>query len=106
MSGVLSYEGIDEAVLVHALYHGTRPLGTGILHDAPNLTIEQVRADLAKFARRDGYYFDYYRGRPLKMSVDTKAKTITTALYDRDAGHGMAAGIVAGLRAANPGVAP
>lgn len=52
MSDGLSYEGIDEAVLIHALYHGTRASGLGTYDDTPALSLAQVRADLARVEAR------------------------------------------------------
>ncbi len=98
-SNEISYEGIDEAVLIHALHHGTQPLGMGFLHNKPDLSVDDVRAELASI-RAQGYdlRFDYYHGRPLKLELDDKTKTFRTNLYDRDAGPGKAARIVASLR--------
>ena len=113
----ISYEGIDEAELVHGLYHGTRALGMGRLHDAAGLSVEQVRADLEAMkpqrplsapqdlpgghGNREGdvLYLDYYRGRPLKCSIDTGRKLLRgVRLYDRDAGPGACAAVMERLR--------
>lgn len=101
MSDVLSYDGLDEADLIHALYHGTCALGMGILHDTPHLTVEQVRKDFGLDAPVSPGFrirIDYYCGRPLKTTIDRAAKTITTRLYDRDAGEGQAQRVVERLR--------
>lgn len=97
----ISYEGIDEAVLIHGLYHGTQPLGMGWLHNLDSLTLDQVREDFKRLVEADmkSIYFDYYRGRPLKTNIDTEKKTLTTRLYDRDAGSGAAQSVVDRLRA-------
>jgi hypothetical protein len=111
----ISYDGVDEADLVLGLYRGTRALGMGRLHDAPGITVEDVRADLAGMRdvgefgiptmdmpdRRgdSAIRFDYYRGRPLKCSLDPARKVLRgVRLYDRDAGAGAAAAVVARLR--------
>ncbi len=92
----ISYEGIDEAVLIHALYHGTRPLGMGVLHDRPGLSVKDVVDALGNGTGGfdESLYIDYLAGRPLKVRIDTKAKTVTTRLYDRDAGDGACQRIV------------
>ena len=103
---MLSYDGIDEAELIHGLYHGTRSLGlnapAGIidrLHGGHRVTVESVRADLAKFpSDEDRMRLDYYLGRPLKLCLDLKAKTFEERLYDRDAGAGAAARVIEELR--------
>ena len=97
---MIDYKGIDEATLIHALYHGTTPLGMGVFQNHPSLTIEEVRNDLRE-AHTKGLElrFDYYYGRPLKLRLDEKAKTFDGRLYDRDAGPGKAERIVKRLRA-------
>lgn len=103
-SDTISYQGIDEAVLLHALYHGTQPLGMGILHNKEGLTLDEVRADLATREpdRMGEVGWDYYRGRPLKLGFNLAAKTFRTGLYDRDAGQGAAQRIVDRLRTSVP----
>ena len=96
MNNEISFEGIDPAALVHALYHGTRPLGLGILHDRPGLSVEDVSEALRE--KTGEVYIDYFFGRPLKTQIDLQKKTFTTRLYDRDAGDGAAARVVARLR--------
>jgi hypothetical protein len=102
----VSYKGIDEAILIHALYHGTQPLGMGAVHDRPDLTIDDVR-EIRGARERYGlnpWAFDYLFGRPLKLALDTKTKMFDSRWYDRDAGLGTAQRIVDGLR--RPGSAP
>jgi hypothetical protein len=99
MGDEISYDGIDEAELVHALYHGTRPLGMGYLHNNERLAIEDVRAALANYnADKGRIHIDYFSGRPLKVTLNRETKTFSPRLYDRDAGTGEAARIVGELR--------
>lgn len=108
---MISYEGIDEATLINGLYHGTGslPLNTpaGLIErmsGGSRVTIEVVQADLADDGSELGgdrpgeIYTDYYRGRPLKVLLDTKAKTFNERGYDMDAGQGAAARVVDSLR--------
>ena len=102
----INYEGVDEAELVLALHQNTRPLGFGHLHDK-NLTIDEVKAHLEEYRAKGlvetfgGYAFDYFYGRPLKVTLDVDKKMIRRAdLYDRDAGPGLAQRIVEDLRKA------
>jgi len=95
----LSFEGVDPYSLVHRLYQGTRALGLGALHDTRGLTVEQVREDLDARPEERRFDFDYYRGRPLKLKLDLESETFDPALYDRDAGRGAAAAVLAALRA-------
>jgi hypothetical protein len=94
----INYSGIDEATLIHALYHGTAALGLGILHHKAGLSVEDVAEDLKNDLGEKRIYFDYYRGHPLKLSLDTVNKTFNPRLYDRDAGRGAAERIVAQLK--------
>lgn len=97
--GFISFDGIDPAVLVHALYHGTRPLGMGYMQNQNGLSVDQVREELQRCESRNGHlYFDYFFGRPLKMDIDLERKRFSHRLYDRDAGRGAAQAIVDGLR--------
>src|SRR3954470_6264884 len=97
----VSFEGLDPAEVVHALYHGTRALGMGALHDQPKMTVEQVRDALALHppTKNERRYLDYFYGRPLKIDLDLHTKTFRSRLYDRDAGHGQAQYVIDQLRA-------
>lgn len=98
---MINFDGIDIAVLVHALYHGTHPLGMGVMYDQPGLTVEQVREDVESRNAFDGVlHIDYFHGRPLKVALDLESKTFDPRLYNRDAGPSRAEEIVLNLRAA------
>jgi hypothetical protein len=106
MNDDINYSGISEATLIHSLYHGTVPLGYGHLHHKGDLSLDDVAADLDEMAKgeypqpdhRGLIRFDYYRGHPLKLTLDTVNKTFNPRLYDRDAGRGAAERIVAQLK--------
>lgn len=103
MSTLINYDGIDEVDLIHALYHGTRALGMGRLHDRGNLDVSEVRLRLGAHideqrAAGELLFLDYFHGRPLKLALDLKTKTFNPGLYDRDAGQGAAEKVVAKLR--------
>lgn len=92
----INIEGIDRASLIAELHNGTSPLGMGWLHAKPAMTAEQVAEQLGDRLTKDEIYLDYFNGRPLKVAIGKT--TMTTRLYDRDAGHGRAAEIVTALR--------
>jgi len=99
----IDIKGIDKAELLAALHNGTRPLGLGFLHARPDMTAEDARPYLAAgddttrmFGKVPRLYFDYLCGRPLK--VDIGGDELDPRLYDRDAGQGRAAEVVAKLR--------
>lgn len=106
MNARVSFEGMSPEVVVHALYHGTKPLGPfGSRNDCPGLTIKDVQREIGQFYSaspydfddRGGYDIDWYRGRPLKIRLDLNTKTFDAELYDRDAGAGRAAEVIAAL---------
>lgn len=100
---MISYEGIDEAVLVHALHHGTQAIGMGVFHDRPDLTVDDARKLIGQVVDGDIVRLDYLAGRPMKVSIDTLRKEFDPRLYDRDAGHGRAHEIVQALLATGGG---
>lgn len=92
----INIEGIDRASLIAELHNGASPLGMGWLHAKPAMTAEQVAEQLGERLTEEEIYLDYFNGRPLKVAIGKT--TMTTRLYDRDAGQGRAAEIVAALR--------
>lgn len=105
---MISYKGIDEAELVHGLYHGQASCGTGspalaieVGHRLKGgVTVDSVRAELAKYPRNSegGLYLDYFAGRALKLRLDPKSEEFDERSYDRDAGAGAAQRVVDELR--------
>lgn len=105
----IDISGIDKAELLAALYNEARPLGLGYLHYDPTpMTREQALEIMEKgddhaqmfssmVRGRGNLYFDYVKGRPLKVNLE--GDTLSTHLYDRDQGEGAAARVVAELRA-------
>jgi hypothetical protein len=94
--GKIDISGIDKADLLAALHNGTRPLGMGRLHAIPELTADKAREALADYKPGERLYFDYVFGRPVKC--DITGDMMETWLYDRDAGEGAAARVIAKLR--------
>lgn len=78
----MNIKGQDKAVILAALYNGSRPLGMGMLHYDPRpMTVEEARTLLEK-----QQYFDYLKGRVMK--VDLSRDEVDLRLYDRDVGPG------------------
>jgi len=104
---MISYEGIDEAVLIHALYQHAYKPGLGsimtpaamldVMGSIKGLSVEDVRAEFC--TRGPVIGIDYYRGRPLKVSIDIETKEFDSRLFDRDAVAGVAQRVVDYLRA-------
>jgi hypothetical protein len=65
-----------------ALYNASKPLGMGILHYTPEEMTEAEAAELLK----ETSYFDYLKGRVMKLNF--KYEPLDLRLYDRDNGAG------------------
>lgn len=81
----------DKAEVLAALYNASKPLGLGYLHFDPRpMSKEEARQLLAETT-----YFDYLKGRVMKVRLD--GTTLDERLYDRDNGPGAAERAIAQL---------
>jgi len=85
--------GLDNAAVLAVLYNNSKPLGMGFLHFDPELmTVDEAHTLLAENVRArppgDGAYFDYLKGRVMKVII--KGDQLDPRLYDRDNGSGAA----------------
>lgn len=108
----MDISGIDKAALLAALYNNSKPFGMGFLHYDPTpMTVEEARGILADWpagsvvdygpsghlgSTAKNLYFDYFRGRVLK--VELSGDDLNTRLYNRDLGEGVAERIIQSLR--------
>lgn len=75
---------MNKAAVLAALYNASKPQGLGILHFTPdNMTIQEATELLTQTN-----YFDYLKGRVMKIALD--GDTLDPRLYDRDNGDGAA----------------
>lgn len=75
----------DKAAVLAALYNHARPQGMGFFqYDPTPMGVEQARELL-----KNGTYFDYVRGRVMKVNLESDM--LNPWLYDRDNGDGAAA---------------
>ncbi|HXE63170.1 MAG TPA: hypothetical protein VN519_06490 [Bryobacteraceae bacterium] len=88
----IDISGLKKSEVLAALYNNSRPLGLGFLHFTP----EPMTAEQAEEILKDGDYFDYLKGRVMKVSLD--GDTFDPRLYDRDNGDGAAAAAIEPLR--------
>lgn len=98
--------GLDKVELFAALYNHAQPLGMGFMqYDPTPLTREEAEKLMARgddatamfsLGSRGRLYFDYVKGRPLK--IDLTGDEMDTYLYNRDQGDGAAEAVVAALR--------
>ena len=89
---MISIEGLDRVEVFRALYDRAKPQGLGFLHfEAGPLPREE-----AETAFDNGSYFDYFKGRVMKVNLG--GNEFNPWLYDRDNGPGAAAEVVKKLR--------
>jgi len=74
----------DKADVLISLYTNSRPLGMGWLHESSDPMTKEEASNLL----REGTYFDYLKGRVMK--VDLSGDKLDPGLYDRDNGIGAA----------------
>ena len=86
----INITGMNKAKILAALYNAARPQGMGLLHYTPEDMTEAEAAELLK----QGTYFDYLKGRVMK--VDLSKNELYVALYDRDNGNGAAEAAIRG----------
>lgn len=84
----IDIKGLDKAEVLAALFNASRQQGMGFLDSSGNkpITIDDARECLV--ASGDQMYFDYLRGRVMKISL--KKDTLDARLFDRDNGKGAA----------------
>lgn len=83
---MVDISGLDRADVLRALYAGARAQGMGLLQYEPE---PMTREDAQKYVD-DWEYFDYVRGRVLKVRLDKEKSEFDPQLYDRDNGLGAA----------------
>lgn len=88
---MIDISGINKAAVLAALYNASKPQGLGILHFTPeDMTVQEATELLTQTN-----YFDYLKGRVMKIALD--GDTLDPRLYDRDNGDGAA---IAALKSA------
>ena len=91
---MINISKLDKAEVLAALYNGSGPLGLGIFQFNPApMTTEEAAAIL--LARAGDLYFDYLKGRVMKVSLN--GEELDPYLYDRDNGQGAAERALASL---------
>lgn len=96
---MVNISGLSKAAALAALYNASKPQGMGLLQFTPQpMTIEEAQALLDTPGERNGHYFDYLKGRVMKVLVPTDGDEIDERLYDRDNGAGAAERAIAAIR--------
>jgi hypothetical protein len=96
---VIDISGLTKASVLAALYNASAPVGMGFIHytsgDMSEAEAEKaLTTEIGPFGRP--LYFDYVRGRALK--VDLSKDSFDPWLFDRDNGKGAAARAIEKLR--------
>jgi hypothetical protein len=93
---MVNIEGLSRAAVLAALWNNSRSQGiTAVFQNRQTpMTEEQAQEHL-----NEQSYFDYLKGRVLKVRLEPDAKEFNPALYDRDNGEGAASFIIGSLRA-------
>ena len=86
-------KGLNKAEVLLALCLGTEPLGMGVFAAAAHgaVSVKDAEEQLQRSS-----CVDYFVGRPIK--TDFEPDELRETLYDRDAGPGAMAAVVARLR--------
>lgn len=81
----IDISGMDKAAVLAALYNRARVQGMGFLQAQPgDMPLDEANIVL----KNEGPYFDYLRGRVMKVNL--KGDSLRVGLYDRDNGKGAA----------------
>jgi hypothetical protein len=82
MERIMNIKGISKAKILASLYNASQAQGIGWLQATPD---EMTEAEAQKLLDAGQTYFDYLRGRVMK--IDLSGNVLDTALYDRDNGR-------------------
>ncbi len=88
---MINISKLDKAEVLAKLYNAASPQGLGFLHFEPEAMTKAEATELLK----ESQYFDYLKGRVMK--VDLLCDELDPSLYDRDNGEGAAARAIGDL---------
>jgi hypothetical protein len=88
--------GLKKAAVLAALFNASRQQGMGFMD--PRGAQPMTEVDAEKVIAEQGLYFDYLRGRVMKIGLERDE--VDTWCYDRDNGRGAAERAIAHLRVA------
>jgi hypothetical protein len=90
----MTIKGLNKAEVLAALYNNAKVQGMGILWaEAKDMTTEEAQRTLDETPDK---YFDYLKGRVMKIRID--GDDINTTMYNRDNGHGAAERVISKLK--------
>lgn len=79
----MDIKGIDKAKILVALFSMASPRGLGWLQHKPS---DQLTLDDARALLKDRTYFDYLRGRVMKVNLAPNVNELDLRLFERDNG--------------------
>ena len=83
----MNTNNMDKARLFKALFNRAMPQGNSFMKYVPiQMTDQEAREVIAQ--RKGNLYFDYFKGRAMK--IDVGKEVLDTRLYNRDNGQGAA----------------
>lgn len=91
----MNIKGLSKPAVLAALFNASRQQGLGFLDRRGAEPMSEADAEIV--IKEQGLYFDYLRGRVMK--VDISGDVLEPRLYDRDNGEGAAERALASLRA-------
>jgi hypothetical protein len=86
--------GITKAQALMRLFNASQPLGMGFLQPYQEPMTEEEAERLVERSEPYGCWFDYVRGRVMKVNLSKD--TFSPRLYDRDNGEGAALAALTG----------
>ena len=92
----MNITGLDKAEVLAALFNNSRQQGMGFMHanGRADITADEAR----EIIKEQGDYYDYLRGRVMKVDIAPKDGELWTALYNRDNGMNAAENALASLK--------
>lgn len=82
----MNIQGLSKPAVLAALFNASKQQGMGFM-DSRGAS-KMTEADAAEVIENEGMYFDYLRGRVMKIGI--AGDELQTRLYDRDNGQGAA----------------
>ena len=97
---MIDITGLDKAEILMALYNRAKTQGLGFIHYDPTpMNLDDARQVLTANAKSNSiapFYFDYLRGRVMKVNFE--GNMLNEQLYDRDNGIGTASNALSSLK--------
>ena len=92
---IIDISSKNKAKVLAALWNNSKQQGMGFMDISGASSVAMTTED-AEELLRERTYFDYLRGRVMKIDLSTDE--LRPGLYDRDNGEGAAAAAIAGIK--------